>query len=407
MDNKNRILIISAVFPPEPVVSAKLSFDLANLLSNDNDVIVLSPKPTRPFGYKFIDNNCISKINFEHIQLNSYTCPKSKIWGRFKESYSFGIHCMNYIKENNESISLIYANTWPLFAQNFTVKIARKYKIPIVIHVQDIYPESFINRTHLLGETLKLFLLPIDKYILRNASWVITISEKMKHYLVRTRKLNDCKVNVVQNWQNEEEFLSFNDEYKDKKNKRDGFTFMYLGNIGPVAGVDILIESFAKVKQENCRLVIAGSGSMKEFLQKKVANKGLNNVEFWSVSEGKVPEIQSYADVLILPIKKGAASSSIPSKLPAYMFSKKPIIACVDAYSDTANAIRESDCGWILPAENIEILTKMMNDVVKLPNEILSEKGNNGFNFAMRNFSKKNNLDKLNNIINKIIKNEL
>ena len=46
-----KILIISAVFPPEPVVSAQISYDLAENLCKQNEVTVLCPKPTRPFGY--------------------------------------------------------------------------------------------------------------------------------------------------------------------------------------------------------------------------------------------------------------------------------------------------------------------------------------------------------------------
>lgn len=48
------VLIISAVFPPEPIVSAKLSEDIANgLVEHDIKVIVLHPRPTRPYGFEF------------------------------------------------------------------------------------------------------------------------------------------------------------------------------------------------------------------------------------------------------------------------------------------------------------------------------------------------------------------
>ena len=66
-----KILIVTAVFSPEPVVSAKLSEDLANELSKTNMVSVISPKPTRPYGFKLIKKN-ISK-SYSHIKLNSYT----------------------------------------------------------------------------------------------------------------------------------------------------------------------------------------------------------------------------------------------------------------------------------------------------------------------------------------------
>ena len=138
------ILIISAVFSPEPVVSAKLSEDLAHELSKTNTVSVISPKPTRPFGFKFLKKN-INK-SYSLINLDSYTCPESNVYGRFKESYSFGLACSKYIKENRDNIDLIYMNSWPIFAQYLTVKEANKFDVPIITHIQDVYPESLSRK---------------------------------------------------------------------------------------------------------------------------------------------------------------------------------------------------------------------------------------------------------------------
>jgi len=391
------ILILSAVFPPEPIVSSKLSFDIANALSEKNAVTVLSPKPSRPFGFQFKSDSL--NFKFEHIHSNTYTCPSSSIIGRFRESYSFGKCIYNYITANHKNIDIIYANVWALFSQYYVVKTAKKYNVPIVIHVQDIYPESLTNKIPVIRPLINLLWLPIDKYVLRNSTKVIAISDKMKMYLVNTRNLETKKVSVVQNWQDEELFIRY-DLHKESIQKNGmTFTFMYLGNIGPVAGVELLIDAFSMVKIENCRLVIAGSGSMKELLEKKVKDLVNNNIEFWDVPDGKVPEIQSYADIMILPIKKGSASSSIPSKLPAYMFSKKPIIACVDSDSDTANAITSAACGWVLAPEDSVSLSEKMEYIASLSNEVLEEKGENGFKYALTNYSKKNNLLKLTTII--------
>jgi hypothetical protein len=48
-----KILVISAVFPPEQVTSAFLNYDLAKALSKDYNVTVLRPNPTRPIGASF------------------------------------------------------------------------------------------------------------------------------------------------------------------------------------------------------------------------------------------------------------------------------------------------------------------------------------------------------------------
>ncbi len=116
-----------------------------------------------------------------------------------------------------------------------------------------------------------------------------------------------------------------------------------------------------------------------------------------------MPEIQAKADVMMLPIKKGAASSSILSKLPAYMFSSKPIIGCVDEESDTAEAIKHAKCGFLVEPENASKLLEMMVVTEKKDRAELAQIGKNGQDYALMHFSKDANLKKLVNIIEKEI----
>lgn len=390
------IIIISAVFPPEPVVSAKLSYDLATALSEKENVIVVSPTPTRPYGFNFEKQT--QKGRFKHLQLNSYTCPESRLFGRLRETYSFGKACYQFIREHQNSIAYIYSNTWPLFAQYYSVKAARRFNIPITIHVQDVYPESLANKLPFGGRILNKILLPFDKFTCRNATRIVAISENMKQHLSVSRKVDDTKISIVANWQDENAFINYNTENIPRQ--AQPFTFMYLGNIGPVAGIELLIESFAKAMLTNCRLVIAGSGSIKSNLVKQAAQYPKAHIDFWMAPVDEVPEIQSFADVMLLPMRKGAASSSIPSKLPAYLFSKKPVIACVEESSDTAKAIRNGECGWILPPENMQLLADCMKNVSTISSEDLLIRGSKGYTYALEEFSKKNNLPKLLNLIN-------
>jgi glycosyltransferase involved in cell wall biosynthesis len=395
------ILIISCVFPPEPVVSAKLSYDLATKLThNGNQVSVISPKPTRPLNFKFKSREI--KSAFKHEIMNSFTSPKSYIIGRMRESYSFGKKCSNYIKNNHHRIDTIYINSWPLFSQYLIIKTAKKYNIPTVVHVQDIYPESISNKLKIGGPLLQKIFQPIDKYILANANKIICISENMKMHLSKTRKLLASKFQIVSNWQDEDSFIDYKENKSMEDQAKGGFSFMYLGNNGPVAGVDFLIKSFEKAAIENSQLIIAGSGSRTDACKKLVKDLGINNVVFIPVPDGKVPEVQAQADVMLLPVKTGGAMSSIPSKLPAYMLSAKPIIGSLDLKSDTANAIVEAKCGIVVEPENEDYLVGAMREIRNFDKNKLIEMGENGFSYAMRNFSKSYNLEKIVNIITEI-----
>jgi glycosyltransferase involved in cell wall biosynthesis len=395
------ILIITAVFPPEPVVSARLSFDLASMSFKNEEVIVISPKPTRPFGYNF--NNNFQEFAFKHIVLNSYTCPHFNLLGRARESLSFGRQCYHYIIKNYNEIKLVYINSWPLFAQFYAVKASKRNNIPVVLHVQDIYPESLINKFPFGRSLFSSLLIPVDRYILRNSNKIIAISDSMKKHLVKSREIESEKISVIQNWQDEESFMKYKLQSGSGNAETELFTFMYLGNIGPVAGVELLIEGFSRAKLLNCRLVIAGSGSMKKNLELSVAASKKSGIEFCAVPDGEVPEIQSRADVFLLPLKKGAALSSIPSKLPSYMFSEKPILCCLDVESDTAKVINEANCGWVIPPDDADTLAEKMSEIAGMKKEDLQCLGTNGYHYAIDNFSKSKNLSRLIDIIDNLI----
>lgn len=394
------ILIISAVFPPEPVVSSQLSFDIATELSKDWKVVVLHPEATRPEGFDF-RNVCELNNNFENITLPSYVCPQSTIIGRSRESYAFGVECRKYIKKKRTELACIYMNSWPLFSQLLIVKTAKKYAIPCFVHVQDIYPESFTNKLKrgVLKHLLYKVLLPIDRYILSHATHVLAISSNMKLYLAETRGIDADKIMTVENWQDERNFIAYRKAIGYRERAEDRLTFMYLGNNGPVAGVELLITCFAKAYLPNSRLVIAGSGSRKEICKELAQNYPEACIEFWDVPDGKVPEIQHQADVMLLPVKKGAAMSSIPSKLPAYMFSQKTIIGSLDLESDTAKAIIKANCGLVVEPENEQMLINAFQEVAGWNVQMLKQKGENGFEYAISRFSRKHNLSLITNLI--------
>ena len=154
------ILIITCVFPPEQIVSANLSKDIAySLVDMGKEVAVLSPRPSRPYGQQFDDQNIVHK-GFEHFVANSFIYPKSSFLGRLVESISFGLASRKFIKKNNQKITKIYANTWPIFAQYLAVRTAKKYNIPVVMHIQDVYPESYVKKATKLAVWLPGLALP-------------------------------------------------------------------------------------------------------------------------------------------------------------------------------------------------------------------------------------------------------
>ena len=404
-----RVIIITGVFYPEPVVSAGLMKDLATELSKDYQVTVIRPKPSRPMGFKIPEYTC-NNYPYEVIETDSYVHPASSLIGRGRESYSMGKWCVKYIEQHHDDICFIYNAPWHMFGRSMIAKAAIRYNIPYITPVQDIYPESILSKLpniSLLRNVVNGILLPSDKFLLSKASRVHTISEKMVDYLSRTRKLDKSHFVIVRNWQDERDFVEYARNHQGLEREDRPFTFMYMGNVGPLAGIEVLFDALREAQIPKARLVVAGSGSAKQSLMEKAKSYKDCMIEFWDVPAGKVPETQSKADVMCLPVKKGYAMSSIPSKLPAYMFSKKPVLASVDAESDTAMCIRDNQAGWVALPENVTSIATAMKAAYSSSSEELRKYGENGFVFAIDNLSRTKNLQKLFNACVEVIENRI
>lgn len=388
------VLVVSCVFPPEPVVSARLSDDIFKALKKEGfGVKVLHPKATRPNGYQFDESITIC---LDEVVANSYTCPESSLFGRFKESYSFGKATEKYIKQHHQEIEAIYANTWPLFGQYYLAKTAKKYCIPYYIHIQDIYPESYCYKMpRVLGIVLHKALLPIDKYVLRNAKAVIAISPSMIPFLSETRGVDASKFTLVRNWQDDRSYIEV---YKPITTKGEDCHIMYLGSINPTANVALIIKACKKLDPTKIRLSIIGNGPEKENCMSLAEQVGLK-VSFNTVGPEQVAEVQGTAGVLVLCLKKGVAKTATPSKLTAYMLSGRPIIASVDLDSDCANIINEAGCGLVVEPDDEDALCNAIQELSQKSIEELNEMGKAAFDYAVAHLSKERNLSILTNLI--------
>lgn len=387
------IIIVSAVFPPEQVTSAFLNYDLAHELAKELEVTVLRPYPTRPTGTKF-DSVEVEDRSFRTVLIESYTYPQSELLGRFRESIDFGRKSAAYIKMHHKEIGFVYNDGWQLFGLNIVARACKKYDIPYMVPIQDIYPEClFTNRNFpgLLKACINSVLFPIDKYYQKYAACVRTISEEMRDYLSSTRNVPKDNYLVVNNWQNDEDFLR---EYPARA--KDGkLVFAYVGSINGHANVDLMIRAFVKANIENAEFRIYGGGNKKDFCMNLVNELGANNILFDMVSRNKVAYVQSQADVLVLALPTGNGNLCLPSKLTSYMLSGKPVLASVDQDSSTRRILEGDKCGIIVPPDNLGLLTKAFEDFRKMAPEKRDEIGANSREYAMKNLTREVNLNKV------------
>ena len=396
---RRNLLIISAVFPPEQVTSAYLNYDLAKALAKNYKVTVLRPKPTRPIGASFQDD--WSDPDFDTVLIDSYTHPESELIGRFKEARDFSIKSVQYLNDHKDEIDFVYNDGWQLFGLNIIAKACVKYNIPYIVPIQDIYPECLLTKSHIPGFAKKIInsiLLPIDKYYQKHACRVRTISEEMADYLSRTRKIDRNKYLVVNNWQNDDDFMNL-----PVVKESDKIVFEYVGSINVHANVDLMIKAFAEANIPNSELRIYGGGNQKENCQQLVKDLGLANVSFGFVSRNEIPAVQADASVLILALPTGNGNLCLPSKLTSYLLSGRPVLASVDQDSSTKRILEGEGCGKTVVPDDKDALINGFKYFAEMAQDEREKMGEKSREYAMTHLTREVNLSLVINSINQIL----
>lgn len=404
------ITIISAVFPPEPIISAQTSYDIALELSQQShNVKVVTNFPNRPEGKLFpgysrkLIHKEIYKSKIILIRCFSIFSKESSIISRSLENISFGFFSGLYLLFS-KSPDLIYANTWPIFATGIVRLIASIKRIPLIISVQDVYPESLIVQRRIANSGLLVQVLShIDYWIAKGSSRVITIANVFSDIYKNTRQVEKYKIFTIPNWvdKNKLELVSKKIFREEVGISLDAVVIGYGGNIGVAAGLEKVIKELEYIEShKKIFFVIAGSGSLLEECKRVANEKPWFKFIFhtpWKQEE--TSKVLAAADILILPTSGDQSLVSVPSKLITYMLASRPVLAVCDENSEVNQIIQASECGWLIQPAKLQDINNLIKTIIELPESLLLQKGVSGREYALKNFTSEVCLPKVIDVI--------
>ena len=396
-----RISIVTGVFPPEPVVSAKTSHDIASALSQaGHRVEVITPFPSKPAGrlYKGYSRRLWTQATddggFKIVRCFSVLSRKSSLGSRFLENLSFGLVSSLRLLFSKKP-DVVYANTGAIFAVGIVSIVCLFRRIPYVISIQDIYPESLVNQGRIKpGGALESILKSADSWVASRADSVVVLSREFCSIYEDTRLVPRGRVHIIRNW-GAAEFLDFSavDSGAVRSRlgiRRSSFLYVYAGNIGVAAGLETLIREVQIAgRQHDIVLLIAGDGSAVARCKDLAAATIDDRVVFrspWPVEE--TAEILGCADAFVLPTLAEQAQVSVPSKLISYLFAGRPVLAVASPGSEIDEIVRESGCGWVVPDTGSGSIAKVLAAVARTDRDELTIMGRKGREFAINAFGR-------------------
>ncbi|MBV6750866.1 glycosyltransferase family 4 protein [Pseudomonas chlororaphis] len=409
-----KVIVASCVFPPEPVVSAKTSMDVARYLHDEgHEVVVACPTPSRNIAKADVERK-ISEMPqpFKVARLSALASKKSGFFSRFIENISFGLSVFIFILKQRK-VDLVYANVWPVFSLGLLVLACRIKGIKVVASIQDLYPES-LSAQKRLKETSAIFktLFFLDSWIAKKCDHIVVISEGFKSAFVERRGVKESKVTVIRNWVKSNQV-----EVCDRTEARtelarhlsitlgdETFVCVYGGNMGVASGLDELMQHVVLFKKD-VLFVLAGDGSLVPGLRELVSKSGCESkVKFIVPWPSEMTSLVfGAADVLLLPIAAGQEWASVPSKLITYMLSSRPIMLLTNKRSESAIELEKSGAGFCVEDRTDQAIFSCLDSLMELsPQERLSM-GTSGRKYAENFYSSDVALAKINKIFESLV----
>ena len=409
-----KVVLVSSVFPPEHTFASQTNAQTAEgLVRRGHEVHVYAPFPSHPKGRSFdgykrtLYASTTSNAGYALTHCFGTFSRSSTLISRFAWNLSFGITSGVRILFASRP-DVILSSTWPIFATGILAMVARLRRVPLVLRVQDIYPESLdsqrrVTRRNWIYRLLRQF----DRMIAHSSQHVLVISRAFQKVYENDRGVPAEKVHVIPNWGDDEMVDVDRTAARAFRRKlgipENAFVAVYAGNVGVASNAELLVEALAKLKDRpQIYLVIAGEGAKLGACRDEAKRLDLHRVVIhtpWRTEE--TGPLIKMADVLLLPTKGRQSLHSIPSKLITYLLSARPVIAAVLPESETAAAILCSGAGWVVNPDSTELMAEAILAASEQSAESLRRMGSAGRAYALENHTRAANLSRIVEIVEK------
>lgn len=272
--------------------------------------------------------------------------------------------------------------------------VSKMKKIPSIIYVQDLWPESLFTIKKINNKKVRSILNKICSWIYKSFDKLLITSKSFEDNLVE-KGVNRDRIEYFPQWA--ENFYSENIQNEVIEQNRNEFIVTFAGNIGKVQSVDTIIEAANLAKsQKSIKWQILGDGSEFEYIKSLVDKYSLHeNVRLLGRKPSSdMPKYFSSSDALIVTLRNDdVLRATLPAKVQSYMASGKPILAAISGEGN--EIIKESKCGLVGEAEDH---VKLYENVIKLFNMSKEERntlGNNGKEYFNNNFTREKLLNQL------------
>ena len=291
---------------------------------------------------------------------------------------------------------VVFATTTPLTAGIPGIFARWLRGKPFVFEVRDLWPELPKEMGVITNPLVLAAMSALEWCSYRSAHRCIGLSPGIVEG-IKKRGVKASKVEIVPNGCDLTIFADEVTAWRPDGVADNDLMAVFTGTHGQANGLDAALNAAVELKKrgrDDIKLVLVGQGKLKESLQTRAKQEGLDNVIFHPpVNKSKLAELMKGADIglqLLANIPAFYYGTS-PNKFFDYISAGLPVLNNYPGW--LAGMINDNNCGYAIEPDNAQAFADALINAAD-NKELLPEMGDNALALAKRDFNRHNLADK-------------
>jgi len=352
VSRRRRLLVLNQYYWPGVEATGHLLTELCSDLAEDFDVTVITATLRHaPPGRAVYDGVAI-------VRVRSTAFERRNLWLR-------ALNYVTYLAQSlraglaSERPDVVLAMTDPPVIANVALLVARRFRVPLVVVSQDVFPETAVELGRIRNRAVVFLLRALVRLYLRRADRIVAIGETMRARLEQKGAAAE-RISVIANWADTGALRPApRDNAWSRKHGFDGrFVVMHSGNVGHAQDLDVLIRAAALLRDlDDLTVAIIGGGARHAELVALAKALGAERVTFLPYQPRELlAQSLSAADVHVVGLARGLAGYVVPSRLYGILAVGRPVIVAADGETETARLVERVGCGVTVPPGRPDLL---------------------------------------------------
>jgi len=357
---KPRLLVLNQYYWPGVEATAQLLTELCEALAEDADITVVTGVLHGHEG----EPRKLVRNGVEIVRVPSTSFERSRLLARASNYVTYlSSALLRGLRRSRPDVVLCMTD--PPIVADVALLVARRYRAPLVVISQDVFPEIAVQLKRLENPVLMSLLRGLVSVYLRRADRVVAIGETMRTRL-EAKGARPERLRVIPNWVDTKrlEPLGKDTQWARGWGFAERFVVMHSGNVGHAQDLDSLVRSATFVRDlEDVVIAIIGTGARHAELVALAERLEVERVWFlYYQARHLLPQSLSAADIHVVGLAPGLAGYVVPSRLYCVLAVGRPVIVAADAESETAQVVEAVDCGIVVPPARPELLARAIRD---------------------------------------------